>query len=620
MTVTVGDVISACIYDDTFVLAYYDKHYDINYNEIYDEDGDPILQVAILYDSPNAFDKLLEYNVDLNNTSIWTGFSALQSAVLSDQLHYVTRLIEHGADLNIKDYNGLTALTMAVSVGNDEVIDLLLKQPQLDVNITGENGINPVLMAYVDDRYDIIDKIIDHPSYDQTYTLISLYLQDCRDLKDYLLTHGPKVNEVLIDTYEQAHEFGLKFDFDDCFALNNLNMHQTPCFGFEGSQNFVGIKLLDFSFTEFLTKVVDKNENPAWFNDAVLMVQDAINFSANDFDLNDCLTRIQAGKLTIIPSGWDGHSITIVIHNDTLYLCNRGELSDGLHGIEEFTISKPENLTTDMILKMLIANGTPDFIVHDLVNDLGLQKIGEIENLTQIVGNCVWTSLEAAVEASFVSAFIHTDVENNFAHQVAKDTFAIWEEFDLDTSLKSVIENQDNLIDSGIYDDLLIKVLKAHHNPEDLADIQRGVIILEELDTPCVSHTFKDEIGQFVIDHFPQSYQEISYMESYTPSYFEYFSSFIFSNKVSENILDQQEAKEYFDFLKACDEYHKANPSITIDDVIDISVNETLQNLFDDISSNTPIVLSSEEITINPISSVPSLLEHNMHSTDQIFA
>jgi hypothetical protein len=311
-------------------------------------------------------------------------------------------------------------------------------------------------------------------------------------------------------------------------------------------------------------------------------VNEAVNFSANIYDPSAYYSKINHGDLVIIPSGWDGHSIVFVVHGNQLYRCNRGDMSDGIHGVEEFIISKPENLTVDLIDYMLAAEGTSKYLQFDIIDILGLQKTGEIVNPTQITGNCVWTSLETGIEASFVTTFMGQGLSSDLAHRLAKDSFLVWEEYDLTSTLVEVIDNKDVYIQTELYDDLLIGALGTHHDSQNEGDVQRAIMIIDELDVPIVFERFNQDIGDIMYKYDPQAYSHIAPMKSDSFSYFDCFVSWfdVFHLRLTKS--EYQTAKEYIDFFQACDNYMKtANmTAISIHDVVDATYSHDLEQVF----------------------------------------
>lgn len=572
-------VINACIAQDINALREYYKA-GVNFNDIRDQYGDSLLHIAIMNDKPQSFNALLNLGMNIEVRSYYDNSTPLNMAAMADELSYVQLLLDKGANVNARTIDGSTPLTDAIYNGCEDVAKVLLSNPKVDVNIPTNSGIPPILWAFDQDNLELADQIAHHPSFDVEYNLILLNDFETYDIKEYLLTLAPENNNLtLLDTYQVAKVFALRYEFNGCIELKDIAGHGYNCFDLDGYANRLGALAMAESFTNFYDTVVYNSTLPAFAHQTFIDVTESLLFSASVFEPEAYLSKINQGDLVIIPSGWDGHSITFVIQGDTLYRCNRGHMSDGIHGIEEFLITKPNSLTVDVLDRMIEADGNHNYLQNQLIDVLGLHKIGEIENPTQIIGNCVWTSLEAGIEASFVASFMNYGVDPVTAHILAKDTFLLFEDFDLNYALKDVIEHPESLAQNEIFDDLVIYALENHHNPFSESDILKGVVILDQLDDPLVFETFDHFIGQDLIKYDPNCYKTISYMEPYTPGYFEYFfgsapKPYFTESQKSE--LAQMEA-----FLKACDEYRLSHQEVlNITDILQVSDTKPLENIF----------------------------------------
>lgn len=610
MAVSAQMVTSACLAGNLSLLRIY-KSWGVDFNSIYDSHGDTLLHLAIRSNQREIFAALIDWGCNIETPSRYDGTTALNYAAMTNKPQFVNQLIALGADLNSRDYHGYTPLNNALDHYHYDVASMLLKLPTLDVNIPSEEGILPVYIAYVDGRIDTLDVIITHPTYDSVFNQIvfadGYIFYDFQDYLSNATTLSPAEASIW-DAYLEAKIFGLKYDFDGCIPLTHLNYHQFDCFSFEGYAPRWGAMAIYDSYQLFYNTIIAQSHIPSWALQAFVNVNESLHFCATVFDPLSYYNQIIIGNSVIIPSGWDAHSIVFVIHDDKLYRCNRGMMSDGVHGIEEFIIHNLANLTPNLIGDMLLAQGSPQFLQYDLISILDLEKIGEIENSTQLVGNCTWTSLEAGLEASLLTNFIYQGVDSETAHILAKDCYTVWETFDLSYTLMGAIEHQENLIQNEIYDDLLIKVLENHHNPYDEMDVQRAVVVLNELDKVDVFETFDLAIGQNVIHYFPQSYQEISYMKDYAPSYTEYVTSWFYSPPTSNNhnVEDQIMAQEYYEFLKVCDAYQqKIAPSvINLSDILQMS-NDPIEQFFENSLSTQVLLWTPMEVLTQPVT-----LEH----------
>ena len=611
-------VISACLQEDTSLLYAY-KSLGVNFNKVRDENGDTLLHLAISNDKYKTFFALLYLGVDLHASSLYDGTSPLNFAIMYGESYFAKKLIEQGVDINHVDDNGLTPLYTAILVEAEypEFVNLVLNTPNIDVNMP----VNELPPVFLSNNLNVVKQIVKHPSFDPTYNLILLHSENVPDLEKIIRESHLDIDDAMLYSYHQAKILGMKLDFDGCFKFHNLSEHEYNCFSFEGYANQKGAQDFLNSYNAFFNRVVNLSNIPVWSADTFIKIQTALNFSAFSSNPYAYLNKIESGDLVIIPSGWDGHSISFVIHKDKLYRCNRGHMSDGIHGIEEFIITNPQGWTAILIQQMLDAEGDSKLLQLDIIDTLGLNKIGEIENPEQTVGNCVWTSLEAALEASFTDLFLQYELDSSSAHYYGKQVFHFWEEYDHFNEIVNIIENKDLFVKTEIYDLLLLKALEHHHQFDNIFDIQKGSIILSEITDPVFHDAFKSEIGDKVTMYYPGA--NLSYVSDYQPpSFYDHVKSWsLYLNSSTQQ--EYLQAKEYYDFLVACDKFKAKNDfsNINLRDVIDDAAIQDLEYIFNpkdisvQISDN-----SSEAFEITHLELWKSISTFKDLSSEVIFA
>lgn len=580
-------VISACINEDVEALKRYHAQ-GVDFNKIYDSVGDPLLHIAIKYDSPKSFDTLIELGVNIEICETYFNMTALNYAALYNSVDFAEKLISAGANVNTQDSTGYTPLNNAFFFQSYETANYLLDNPNVDVNITGYKT-PPLYWAYIDGEWATVQKIISHPQYDPTYEYIIFseaapVSTIAAEIAAYLKAYGPPINDDMVELYHELQLIGLKYDLSGSILFSELENHGNYIFSFnEGYYNEVGMQHIGSSFDAFY-QAVDNSGIPEWAKEAFSIVHESVIFSQNTTDPNAYYNKIIAGDPVLIPSGWDQHSIGVVIHGDHLYLCNRGDESDGIHGIYEFLITNAGNLTPLLIDYMLKAAGPSSDFNQNVIEGLALESIGLVENPTQTVGNCVWTSLETSVEALFITTLIDQGLDSQSAHALAKQNFTLWENYDLDTSLQQIVTDPQLLLQNEFYDDLLIDIIEAHHNANDIAEVARGVFIFNQLNEPSVFATFDERIVQTVLEYDPQSYESISYLSSYAPAepviptYYEVISGWLFPRTIDLSPEEQVLAREYLDFLVACDQYQATHePALSN---LEFTLNQSIGELF----------------------------------------
>ena len=96
-----------------------------------------------------------DWNVDVNLQAA-RGWSPLHMAASHSSLAMVDYLLDHGARPEIADYQGHTALLMATSVGQIDVVERLTSYEVVDINRQSMHGLAPLHIAAFKGHLDIV--------------------------------------------------------------------------------------------------------------------------------------------------------------------------------------------------------------------------------------------------------------------------------------------------------------------------------------------------------------------------------------------------------------------------------------------------------------------------------
>jgi ankyrin repeat protein len=142
-------------------------------------DGSNLLHKCALYDNVEMIGKLLDLGLDPNamdkkhatplmvaasggNRDICLnllgrgakisskdlyGYTPLTVALKHHHFHLVDDLVLFGGDVNFKRDNGMTILHESLTEGDEEMLDVILKLPNLKLNLKDQNGKTPLLRA-----------------------------------------------------------------------------------------------------------------------------------------------------------------------------------------------------------------------------------------------------------------------------------------------------------------------------------------------------------------------------------------------------------------------------------------------------------------------------------------
>ena len=96
----------------------------------------------------------------LVNARDYRGLTPLQHIFHSDNTDMAQLLLKYKADINSQDMDGRSMLSTAVEVGNKEMVQFLLTDPQVRVNLADKNNVTPLLLAAAFKRVDLTAMLI----------------------------------------------------------------------------------------------------------------------------------------------------------------------------------------------------------------------------------------------------------------------------------------------------------------------------------------------------------------------------------------------------------------------------------------------------------------------------
>ncbi len=272
---------------------------------------------------------------------------------------------------------------------------------------------------------------------------------DCFDEDVLALEEGllrKKVNKTCKhDTKMLAHLFSLEGsapDIDESFELTGSNSSISGWFLIHLMNAYVKHCRESGKFTEYsdaiqqarniAVKAYRYSELCSWSN----YYKDVLNIPKQDIIAAMLKDSAQHG-LEII-TGWSEHAISLVIRGNTLYRSNGGGCSTDAT-TEEYEISKPENLTADVI-NILLGDSTKHnrktYIQGDLHAVLGLKLKNKHKGKFQTVGNCSFESRRIALLPIY-----QLFLPDKPANEIYADTLSFFENYYLQEYLKRYHNN-----------------------------------------------------------------------------------------------------------------------------------------------------------------------------------
>ncbi len=177
-----------------------------------DQDGWTPLHIAIYGGYVDVIDLLLETNMIDVNALTTLDMSPLHLAILMNSTKTAHDLLHRGADVNQIDCQGSTALYMAISQRNLDMMNILLKSPDIDVNGVCGCGYTPLYVAAQYGYLEIVEVLLSHhrmdvdqPIFNGETALHIAILKGYSNVFFALLEAGADVNQKTPDGWTPLH-------------------------------------------------------------------------------------------------------------------------------------------------------------------------------------------------------------------------------------------------------------------------------------------------------------------------------------------------------------------------------------------------------------------------------
>ncbi len=353
------------------------------------------------------------------------GFTPLIEAAIANDFEIAKMLIDHGANVVMPDLTGGTALHWAVENNNLPLCELLLEK-NADPNAYPRSG-QPILVQPI--------------------------LRRQQDLKELLYKYGAdlKFAQDYISAKLLGHRFELAGRVDIVDHKNTFIE-----IDFEG---FV----LEFTLSAILESLMQLKNNflgrtlRPYFNDLDAIIEAficACEFSRyqqylsnrNIHQYTNRLEVLSKNKYLLMPIGYEGHAITFVKCGNLFAKCDRGANSLTHPSVEIFYINKPEFFNAAFLKTFLYRRQNKYSVAEGIVHTLGLTSIAAIKLPSQLIGNCSWANVEAAIPTIILMRWMKNNLNTNEAHLLDHTKKALyiykrWLEWDKDWALHRCVEN-----------------------------------------------------------------------------------------------------------------------------------------------------------------------------------
>ena len=378
--------------------------------------------------------------------------SALSDAILEGSLEAVKALLNEGALVNEVDDYGLTPLIESVLTGKQEFAELLLKQGA-DVNEPDLTGSSPLHWAVENNQVGFCKLFLDHKADPNAYNsahqpvLVKALLRDQHTIKKLLYEHGADLN--FAQDYINTKLLGHRFELTEQIDIVNAKGHFIEV-SFAGFFLEFTLGVIYYSLKNFLNNYAAREFRPYYHLlkpvlDALATANQLLHYQQYLLDYKKYANQIKSFLKTdplIIPISYEGHAICLVKYKNILAKCDRGYNAKREGTVVIYQIGNPSALTPELIEDLIYKRQSYEVIHKRLNAFLSLSKIGELPVPAQLIGNCSWANIEAALPTLFFLMLLaDNEVSAAEAGKVALNFYTIWQNWDKDVALNECIQS-----------------------------------------------------------------------------------------------------------------------------------------------------------------------------------
>lgn len=377
------------------------------------------------------------------------------SNTLADTIIYqgtkeVVEQLKKESDLNVFDEYGFTPLTQAALMNKADIAKLLLKH-KANPNMADTTGRTALHWAVDNHNMPLCQYLLDYKADPNAYTdksqpiLVQPILRNQTELKQILLNHG--ANLEFAQSYINAKLIGHRFELPGKVHLVTQN-NAFILVDFEGFFLEFTLNIIHHSLTHYLKHYYAKKMQV--FFDKLHIVRDCLaraavlaRYQHYNVDLKTHQVEIEhlfREAIQIIPAVYQGHAITFIRCKDWFAKCDRGANSQFEGSVVLYQMTNPSALTPRLLHQIVYQKQTDYFMHHEINQRLGLVPYATLPMAGQVVGNCSWANVEAAMPTLlFLLGYDH---KSSFSEQIltAMQLYQHWQEWDKSVALQECIQ------------------------------------------------------------------------------------------------------------------------------------------------------------------------------------
>ncbi|MDF2550158.1 MAG: hypothetical protein K0S07_1225 [Chlamydiales bacterium] len=370
------------------------------------------------------------------------GISALMIAAGQGNCKLALLLLERGINPNLQDDNGNTALFYAIRREHSDVAKMLIQRGEVDIHLKNCAQETALIVAASLGLLPIVKELVKRspaspwiPNKEGLSASVLASSSGHQNVRQFLAhLDSPCAlpqQEECADRKFLAHLFHLKgrskihsIDYDaqaQSFFSQDIELDLE---GFLSSAAIWWQRLVKGSelFQAKNPQQMEQKDLKELRQIASLLAK------GNTLDFKTLLKRQRQHRPILMPSGFAGHIIYIVIFNRLFFICNRGELSEVDAGIYQFN---SEKLSAPILEAIHQIKGDAAqylrYMKEELPHQLQFEKTEPIDHLEsqlqlpgQTVGNCSWASIESAIYILFFLQTARKYPEQNLEQTIAQ--------------------------------------------------------------------------------------------------------------------------------------------------------------------------------------------------------
>lgn len=343
------------------------------------------------------------------------GFTPLIESVITRQPPITKLLLDRNVDINKPDVTGRTALHWAVDNADIDMIRVLLLK-----------GANP--NAYTRSGLSV---------------LVYPILRAQSDVKHLLYQYHAKLDFALDFIYAKllGHRFELSGDVD---IVNGEG--EFIELDYEGFILEFTIAVVKDSLRRFTSSYSTRHMRHLFpiiyaIMDGFSVADELLQLQHHVALTNQHHQRIQQllqSPLLVLPAASQGHAICFVRYQDWWAKIDRGENSLKEGSVNIYKMARPQALNLNFILDFLYKKQSRRYFHKDINKILGLSPVLQLPISAQIVGNCSWANVQAAVPVAHALQTLQS--LDTFQVQPSIDLYTTWIEWDKDRALDECIQ------------------------------------------------------------------------------------------------------------------------------------------------------------------------------------